>query len=398
MSEREESPHRAGHMDTPPIARRWPAHATENMAFRRLVAVLLLLLGMLSVAVRASNYREPLGGSNDFVISYAAARNLIHGRSPYEPTKLMVAREFNLTVEQAAHYAKQPNWQPPFRIILTVPFALLPFTVAGIVWLILCAGSIIAAAATFAAMRGWSPGAGAIVGVGVLALPIVQSDLAWGQINGPMLLLVVLAWRFLIQGRDRPAGLLLGAAAAFKFYPLLLAVPVFRKRRYRPLLIGAITAGFLNAGLLVMDASRYFRAAAAVRDAYLSANFNVSWTGLTTRLLPNSAGQVLAFLGVSIGVLLLWRSNYWMAAPLVLLVWPIVWDHYLLLLLPWLVLELAELQGIRRLIFATASLLCVVGVPRVPQGALIPTAGMIIALVAALSSHRQSRPTPEHWS
>jgi len=66
--------------------------------------------------------------------------------------------------------------------------------------------------------------------------------------------------------------------------------------------------------------------------------------------------------------------------PLILLAWPITWDHYVILMLPWFVLAIRGNPRLR-LFTVVSFVLCVVGVPRVdlPLGYVV-TLGLLLAV------------------
>src|SRR5439155_4120726 len=69
---------------------------------------------------------------------------------------------------------------------------------------------------------------------------------------------------------------------------------------------------------------------------------------------------------------------FWSTAPLMLLAWPIVWDHYLVLMLPWVVL------GARR-------------VPRLGRGAAIAFGLITVPLLLGLLPAGPSLAKLEGW-
>lgn len=103
---------------------------------RRLVIWLALLLALILLANRlvTATVDQPFGfiGSNDFVEYWAAGRLLLAGENPYDPEAL-------LAVERAVGWPKTKPlmmWNPPWTLLLVAPFALLPFKVGVLAWLL----------------------------------------------------------------------------------------------------------------------------------------------------------------------------------------------------------------------------------------------------------------------
>jgi hypothetical protein len=263
-----------------------------------------------------------------------------------------------------------------------------------------------------------------VAGIGALALPVVQIDLSAGQLNGPLLLLLVLAWRALRRGSDIAAGTTLGLAASLKFFPGFLALSLLGMRRMRSVAAAALTFIVLTvAGLIpggISSASGHFGALGSEGLGYWETSpANLAWWGLSTRWLSSNVwvgGADLSGLatGVAVGGVLvliglalrparrLTGDPFWSAVPIMLLAWPIVWSHYLVLAIPWVVLALrtASLQRRERIRFplmlaaaTVVGLLLVLGFPpgletidrasdlQVALGYQLPTAALIAAVL-----------------
>ena len=166
-------------------------------------AVLSIVLGYLNSWPIGFDFRGTL---------WEPARALLDGAPIYpEPTR------DNIVLGNPAVY-------PPLFIVLSVPAALLPVTLAA--WLWFCVlGACVFAAMWILGVRDWR--------CHVLALtsPLVVHGLFYGNLTIVVLFLVALAWRY----RDRAgiAGLALGAAVAAKLFAWPLVVWLLLTRRFR---------------------------------------------------------------------------------------------------------------------------------------------------------------------
>ena len=381
---------------------------------RLVCAAAIVAIGLASVVAHALEYRGVERFSKDFALDYSSSKAFIHGDDPYAPIRSLLARYVHPPPSILAHnVVGGANWHTPFKVVLTAPLTVLPFKAAGIVWLLLSAGCIVAAGVLLGAELGWSRGASIVAGIGLLALPVVQIDLSAGQLNGPMLLLLVMSWRGLRRGRDVASGLTLGALVALKFFPALLALPLVGSRKIRPVVIAAACAlvltGLGSAALGVEHTKSFVHAGQGAEgfDYWDASPANIAWWGIATRwLVPNgwvqgadlrSLGFAVAFAGILVLMVKalrpragLSREPFIAAAPLMLLIWPVVWIHYLVLAIPWVLIG-----GVRVFRRGSAGLMAVFGLLAVvmmmgfPPGVapLAQTSGVQVALLYQLPTY-----------
>ena len=146
----------------------------------------------------------------------------------------------------------------PIVAVLFVPFALLPYSVALTIWILLQAAT--AAAVGVALVRQlpplWRPWAAA----GYVFFLGLVLEVTLGNVNLLSLGLVLAAWRF--RNRAIPAGILLAAAVGLKFLPLTLLLFYVASGRWRPVLTGAAIgiAALVGGALALPDrTSEYIR-------------------------------------------------------------------------------------------------------------------------------------------
>jgi hypothetical protein len=217
------------------------------MTKARLNGLHLLLSGSVLFALlgTALAYTNP-DSMEDFKASYYSARCLVHHCDPYKESEVLriycAEGGAPLATEGARHLATRYVYLPT-AFSFTVPFAMLPWGPAHILWFALTTGGLI-----LSSFLAWNLGAiyaptlsGALVGF-LLANSVVLALL--GNPSGIAISLCVVAvWCFL-QERFIPAGILCLAFslllkpqdAGFFWLYFLLAGGVYRKRALQTLL------------------------------------------------------------------------------------------------------------------------------------------------------------------
>ncbi len=317
------------------------------------------------MATHALEYRDPERYAKDFALEYVSAKAVLEGRDPYVPMRTLIKEEF--PVDDA--YVRERivpgrNWHPPFKFIIVVPLAGLPFEAAGVIWLLASAACVVGAGALVGRRLGWSRWQAASLGAAFIAAPVTQKDLSFGQVNGQLLLLLVLAWLWAERDKQVWAGAALGAAIAIKVFPALLLLPMLFMARRRLIAVAVSVAAALS-GLGVI-----FAGAAHIVELLLDAGKggfaywnasppNVSlWGAINRWTTPNSwtPNLDMTWLGTIAGVIAIAGvlalavrfkqepGAYWTWLIVVLLAWPIVWDHYLVLVLPWVAISMTDVM------------------------------------------------------
>jgi uncharacterized membrane protein YhaH (DUF805 family) len=394
----------------------------------RSLAILGIVVGLSSVVAHALEYRGPERYSKDFAIDYSSALALRQGEDPYRPIKELVNRYLRPPPAVVRdNVVPGGNWHPPFKIITTVPFTYIPFRAAGVIWELISALCIVLAVALFGRTLGWSKRIAVTAGIAACALPVAQIDLSAGQLGGPILLVLVLMWRTVRRGSEVRAGAWLGLGAAIKFFPAFMALPILGGRRRRAVAVAAVTTIALSgAGLLIAGTPSAGGQLSALRNEGFSywetSPANLSWWGLATRWLEGNGwvrgadvgalAQAAAFLGAAFFAVLALRPNpgatgerFWAATPLMLLAWPIVWDHYLILMVPWVVLSVRRAidsgRAGRLAIVGVISVLLMLGLPpgmpdigrastlHVALGYQLPTYSLLAAVAIGFATHRE---------
>lgn len=275
------------------------------------------------------------------------------------------------------------NAHPPTSVLLAYPFAYLEFDDAFLAWNLAMLGPLAASLALVAfqlrvGVRAWwiFP----LVALGLLCSPLWQ-QIHQGQLNLILLLLITGAWAAERSGRPLLAGTLLGTAIAIKIFPALLLLYYVMRRRWAIVTAGlatlglltAVTAATLGAGAyrdyvrIVLPEIQWFRVGwnnnslygywsrlfdpAPERVREFSRSHPLIYSPFAARALyRTSAGAILALLGYAARrarTRLEEDRAFAAATAAMLLVSPIAWEHYLLLLLVPIAILVTDPNGSR---------------------------------------------------
>jgi hypothetical protein len=264
---------------------------------------------------------------------YDAAQDIVHGHDPYRASELTHESALKKTGEPGTEFSV-PVYPPP-ALVAVVPFAQLPYRLAALLFVVLSAGGL-ALALYLVEVRDWR-----CYGVAFASWPVVHG-LMLGALTPLLVLGVAVAWR--LRGR-------LGSAAAVaalvivKLFPWPLAVWLMVTKRWR---LAAVAAALAVAVTAAAWAAIGFDGLTSyprmLRDlALIEADATVSLSaGLMALGISSGAARLCALL-VAVGLLgrAAWlarraggeRAAFILAVVAALVASPIVWPHYLALLL-----------------------------------------------------------------
>jgi alpha-1,2-mannosyltransferase len=239
---------------------------------------------------------------------------------------------------------------PPFAALLTLPFAVISFEVAAVLWLALCVAAL-AAILYRLEFTGWR--LSLAVTLCVLFVEPVTETLGFGQLGILLVAAAVLdsmPGPRLLKRRLLPEGWLTGLATAVKLTPAVVAAYNFFAGRRKPGLVAfaafAVATGL--AFLLLPGASGYYWGGLLAGQTGMNSGIvyatNQSVLGVWTRLLGESSrgGLVLSALVVVLGVLaavVVHRAGevklaICLAGVTSLLASPISWSHHYVWIVP----------------------------------------------------------------
>jgi len=239
---------------------------------------------------------------------------------------------------------------PGFAALLTVPFAVVPFEPAAVIWLALSTAAL-AAIIHRLGYTGWQ--LSALTTLAILFVHPVRETLGFGQLGIFLVAAGVLdsmPGPRVLKRRLLPEGWLVGVATAVKLTPAVVAAYNFFAGRRKPGLVafGAFLAATALGFLLLPQASLTYWMKLASGDSGLNSGIpyasNQSVLGMWNRLTgePGRGGLVLSVvvvvLGVWAAVLMHRRGQVALAICLAgltsLLASPISWSHHYVWIVP----------------------------------------------------------------
>jgi hypothetical protein len=330
----------------------------------------------------------------DFLQEYASARNWFEGLPIYTDHHQTAPRYLHVSLDdKRAHVFA--NAHPPTSVLLAMPFAKLDFSNAFFAWNLLSLSAL--AASLWIVQRQLRITFSPLCVAPILSLLLVCHPL-WeqsrlGQLTLVLLLLVTGSWSAERSGRPWLAGVLLGAASAIKLFPAFLFLNLALRGRWSAVAAGLVTIACLTgitAIVLGFDAYRgYFLTVLPEIQWFRVGWNNDSLWGFWSRLFdpaperqrdrsltdplfysPALAKALSLTSSAVITAILAWEVRrdakgracdltFALAVTAMLLISPICWDHYLLLLLvplavAWMELPKSRLARVLFLLIATA--------------------------------------------
>ena len=296
-------------------------------AATRLLPIALAVVGVLGLVAIAILGASSAGRGYDFQAYWDAGERLLGGGSAYDPSTL------------AGPYSPGPHglylYPPPLAVLL-LPLHVLGYPAAETLWV---AVRIVALAAACWLLPVSRPIRLAVLGTTALSDPALL-DVNLGNVSIVVLLLAAGGWRYL----ERPAGSFMVALAIALRAPMaaLLVWPTLR-RRWKPVVWTLVSGGILVLVTLpvvgISGYADYLRVLGNLRSPLGALHdSDLGSAVLALGASPEIAGIALiggyAIAGVAI-VLSLRRDaevGYVVAATAALLLSPVMWPHYLVLL------------------------------------------------------------------
>ena len=339
----------------PPSA--WPLHRVVFWT------VLALLLVAWQLPNWATAFHPGPGRFLDFSQEWLSGKNYWTGRPVYSPQTDSFAWHTAYPPFRAADVLTW-NGHPPVSVMITLPFSLFTYENAHLAWNLVMVG-LFALAVKMALRAGRRPVHPAeiipFVALAAICFPL-QTQFYQGQLNVLLLVLILGAWLADCRELDFVAGACIGAAAAIKLYPAFMLLYWLMRGKWRALAGGLASFVFLNGAAALMFGAEAYRtyidSVIPSLSVFRGSWDNISLTGLWFKLFDNNesvhvtpliASRPLAY-GLTIVSQLVVTAlaaiqcrradtrevrNRALGLTVVamLLVSPITWSHYSLLLL-----------------------------------------------------------------
>jgi len=300
----------------------------------------------------------------DFYQEWSSARSLMTGRSIYAPLSETIGPYLGMVKEPGTEWYWSINVHPPTSVLLGVPFQAIDYWNAFLAWNLT---SLVALALSlWMILRelkiefcGWCcmP-----LLVGLLLFEPLWQQTIQGQLN--LILLLMLTGVWVADRRDLPvlAGTLAGLALTVKLFPGFLFAYFLFQRRWRALIAGTVSVVAFTLLTVQLAGTQayvsYWNDVLPTTGQWWSTWNNASLAGFWFKLFsveqygrqltPLVGNMALARIGtvVSWGIVLLlllpvvWRARsleerdhaFGLSLTAMLLISPVTWEHYFLLL------------------------------------------------------------------
>lgn len=316
----------------------------------------------------------------DFVQEWTSARNWRLHRPVYQDLRESIPFHFPGAVPGDIRF----NAHPPAAVLLALPFGSWRYQRALQAWNLLSLACVVVAVSWITGRQGFDLALGERLFVTGLVLnsAVLKTELIQGQLNGILCLLLVSAWRFARREKIVASGVMVGLAASLKLFPGLLILLFLARRQWKGCLAVAATGLIVNlaaVSTLGVDAFRdYVLVVMPEVGRFVDTWPNASLLGFLSRLFDGSFGQVTPLMHEPLLAKGLWvlfglfltgiavratcrgaetDSVFSLWLSLMLLVSPVVWDHYFLMaLLPLIALwQSREQHSAQRGLFLVAA-------------------------------------------
>ncbi len=338
---------------------------------RRLIWLVVTLLVCLVFGPRfVSAIKPPRYDLLDFYQEWSSAKSAVQGLPVYSSLDVTVPRFLGLQKRPGTEWHWSVNVHPPSSVLLALPLQGLEYRTAFLVWNLLSLAAL--AIGVWLLIRGLDIRFSIWCLMPLLCLALVADPLfqqvMQGQLNLVLLLLLVGVWAADRGRHPIVAGTLLAAAIAIKLFPGFLLLYFLLQRKWLAaaatclglIVITGLTSVVLGTETYSTYVTEILPSAASWKGAWNNASLAGFWHKLfdpSTKngtLAPLYFSPTLARVGTLASWLLviaalapiIWRSRtrtqsdnaFGLCLAAMLLVSPVTWEHYFLLLLPTLVI------------------------------------------------------------
>lgn len=319
------------------------------MRGRPIAAIVLTILALAGFVLFCVRVLPPVveEGKPDFPNYYFGGQQFLEDGRMYQPLSPLVEEDFGVAYE--AYSA-----DPPATVILLSPLSLLPYSTAWVLFAVVSAlvmfGVGYGTAREVGWRRSWAMAAAAVVLVTAAGRFVLQRN----HMEFILMLTLFLGWRALRRRQQVHAGIWWGIAAALKLFPAFLIVGLVATRRKKAAIVAALTAaGITLAAVLVGgwdNTLAYVTDVVPLATQWYGALGNYSLLSFGTALAGSWLGWTL--LVVVGGVLVVAyvggvrsADDVWIAGmAAALLITPLSWLNYLVLVLPAVVVVIDKLD------------------------------------------------------
>lgn len=358
-----------------PGARNRDPFGTWTTARKVRWTLLAIILGLVFAPRFFAALMPPKMQLIDFYQEWSSAKNVVEGLPTYAPLEMTVERYLGVRRAEGTEWYWDVNVHPPTSVLLAMPLQGLSFRNAFFAWNVASLVALTLSIACIVHELGWKfshwnyvP----ILTLGSVCDPLYQQVIQ-GQLNLILLLLIVGIWVCDRRGWQVAAGGLLAVAAAVKLFPAFLGLYFLIQRKWRA--VGTAGVTFLLVTVLTgwitgWDTYRsYVTEILPQATRWKSTWNNASVAGLWHKLLapgsrsdryvnpldyPTAAFLITAGCCAVLVLALSWTiykshtqrtrdAVFGLSITTMLLVSPVTWEHYFLMLLLPLALAWVDL-------------------------------------------------------
>ena len=379
------------------ITKSQPQSASPSRAQKTIWAVVAILVAFILGPGFVDSLKPKPSEGRDFFQEWSSARNWREGQPIYMELQDAAERYLGRPRVAGERLMFARNAHPPPAVLLALPFAWLTYPNGMLAWNVLSLAALAFAITVIArdehlVLRPWMVFPAIVAAL--LCSPFRQQVLQ-GQLNLYLLAMLTAAWAAERGGRVVLAGSLVGIAAAVKLFPGFVILYYLITRRFASAIAAIAGAGLTTMLALVVLGPQAFRdyvhevmpMVGTFTNIWANASLAGFWTkwfnaGVTNTVIPPGPQHIppIAFLPAlasaglvisAIATLAIWAHKvrrlplnlrFGITLVAMLLLSPITWDHYFLLLaLPmvhvWRVFPDDSLQRIGLILVVIAMML-----------------------------------------
>lgn len=185
----------------------------QNTALPQYILIVAILVAAVFLAFISVIAMQRVPFVDNFGIPWAASRAwLLEGVSPYSPEIIRIADEALTNSGFKGVLPDENNLLIPLiNLFFYIPFSLLPYTISRAIWMVILVISIVLIIYFSIMIAGWKlniSGKISITALLVVWFPGIYMILT-GGLSPIVILIIVIAIRLIIQGRDQTAGFML---------------------------------------------------------------------------------------------------------------------------------------------------------------------------------------------
>ena len=303
----------------------------------------VLIIGVLLYiySINAIFVGTTLGELHDFGSFIAAGRLAQAGENPYSSDAPLV---FNVTFKGISLSGDAPNLNPPISVVIFKQISNIDPFVSINTWRIVSVLLFVVSVLILQRVYRKTGSPGVLRIAWAVALAGFWHTIQLGQLYCFLLLLTVLTYVFLKNKKDIPAGLILGLLIALKPNFIFWAFALLAARRWKVFLAAGFTGLLISLIPVITNGfsiyAQWLEASRLFTPILLLFPGNNSFQGLTARI---GQPQIGIILGVLLSLAVLWHiykhrpvdaAVNALGVSISLLISPIAWTGYTLLLLP----------------------------------------------------------------